>query len=189
MSRAIFLDRDGVIIRNRDDYVRSWTDVEFIPGAIDAISRINKINYKVVIATNQAGVGRGLMTLETANLINEKIVEAIRSGGGQIDRVYMCPHSPHDQCSCRKPKPGMLISAANELTLSLNQSWMIGDAWTDLETGANAGTRGICMVKTGRGTHQLTLPKPNNIKDYFVFSDLSEAVDTICQVDNAENSK
>src|SRR5690242_11423395 len=105
MYPSIFLDRDGVLIENRADYVRDWSQVKIIPEAIHALSLAPLTQYKVVIVTNQSAVGRGLMLLETAHQINERLIHLIRDQGGQIDAVYMCPHTPEDGCSCRKPLP------------------------------------------------------------------------------------
>ena len=182
MHRAIFLDRDGVLIENRSEYVREWSQVTFLPKSIEALALLHE--YKVVIVTNQSAVGRGLITLETALEINHRLVEKIKEGSGQVDGVYMCPHAPEDQCNCRKPNPGLLLQAAEELSLDLHQSWMIGDAWSDLMAGKAAGVRGVALLKTGRGNEQLAQPQPKNLVDYFVFNDLSSALDSIQKMDN-----
>src|SRR5919107_5962924 len=112
MYPAIFLERDGVLIENRSDYVRDWSQVKIIPEAIRALSLPPIKKYKVVIVTNQSAVGRGVILLKTAQEINQRLVNLIREQGGQIDSVYMCPHAPADSCSCRKPQPGLLLQAA-----------------------------------------------------------------------------
>ena len=183
MFRAIFLDRDGVIIENRSDYVRSWSEVEILPGVIQALAPLPE--YKVVMVTNQSAVGRGLMTIDTADEINSRLVEHIRKHRGQIDAVYMCPHAPDADCHCRKPNPGMLLQAAQDLSLDLSHSWMIGDAWSDLQAGTAAGVRHIALVRTGRGNDQLLQPKPASLSltDYYVFKDLAEALTAIRRLD------
>jgi D-glycero-D-manno-heptose 1,7-bisphosphate phosphatase len=181
MFRAIFLDRDGVIIENRSEYVRGWSDVEILPGVLQALSRLH--DFKLVMVTNQSAVGRGLMTLDIAQEINNRLVEEIRKRNGQIDAVYMCPHAPDAQCDCRKPSPGLLLRAARELSLDLSQSWMIGDAWTDLLAGRAAGVRSVAFVKTGRGNEQLLQPRPETLDDYYVFNDLSAALSAIQKLD------
>lgn len=155
MKRAIFLDRDGVIIENRDDYVRSWQDVSFIPRSIDAIVEMRNSTYLLVIVTNQSAVGRGLVPLTTANSINRKIIRQIEDFGGHIDRLLMCPHAPFDRCDCRKPAPGLLLQAARELNIDLEQSVIIGDALTDIEAGKRAGIGRSILVMTGRGLEQI----------------------------------
>ena len=183
MFRAIFLDRDGVLIENRSEYVREWSHVKIFPEAIKALSHLR--DYKIVIVTNQSAVGRGLISLETADEINKQLIEVIRENEGQIDGVFMCPHAPGDQCNCRKPNPGLLLQAAKELSLNLSQSWMIGDAWSDLLAGKAAGVRGVALLKNGLGNEQLSQPQPDSLVDYFVFNDLSEALTAIQNIDSA----
>jgi D-glycero-D-manno-heptose 1,7-bisphosphate phosphatase len=156
MRPAIFLDRDGVIIENLDGYVRSWNDVTFIPGALESLAAMAATPYAIVIATNQAGVGRGLIPLTEAEAINERLCDEIIRAGGRVDGLYMCPHRPEDECECRKPRPGMLRRAAYELALDLSRSWMIGDALTDLQAGKAAGAHTL-LVLTGRGMAQKRL--------------------------------
>jgi D-glycero-D-manno-heptose 1,7-bisphosphate phosphatase len=156
MRPAIFLDRDGVIIENRSDYVRTWEDVVFIPGALTALADVASTGFAIVVVTNQAGVGRGLISETVAQSINESVCQEIVRTGGRIDGVYLCPHTGDDNCDCRKPKPGMLLQAAREHDIDLTQSWMIGDALTDLQAGKAAGARPL-LVLTGRGTEQQTL--------------------------------
>ena len=183
MHPAIFLDRDGVLIENRADYVRNWSQVEIFYEAVKALSGSGIEKYKIVIVTNQTAVGRNLMSLETAQGINNKLRIAIKQMGVEIDGIYMCPHVAEDQCNCRKPQPGMLLQAAKELSLDLSASWMIGDAWSDLLAGQAAGVRGVIMVKTGRGTSQLLLSRPENLRDHFVCNNLSEALKMILDFD------
>ena len=183
MYPAIFLDRDGVLIENRPDYVRDWSHVSIFPNAIKTLSNPVTEKYKIIVVTNQSAVGRNLISFETAREINDKLGIAIKQMGGKVDGIYMCPHTPEDQCSCRKPQPGLLLQAAQELSLDLSASWMIGDAWSDLLAGQEAGTRGNMLVKTGRGTEQLLLSHPENLKKYFVFNDFSEALNAIFQLD------
>lgn len=184
MFPAIFLDRDGVLIENRSDYIRNWSQVRFFPDALEALSKTVIKNHKVVIVTNQSAVGRGLISLETANEINDQLVDFIKSHGGRVDAVYTCPHKPEDDCDCRKPKPGLLLRAADDLSLDLRRSWMIGDAWSDLLAGQAAGVRRVVMVRTGRGAEQLLLPRPIELQaSHFIFNDLAQALDAIPGVD------
>ena len=169
MRSAIFLDRDGVIIENRSEYVRSWEAVAFIPGALAALAEIARSAYAIVIVTNQAGVGKGVISLAEAEAINERIQTEIERVGGRVDGFYLCPHTESDGCECRKPKPGMLLAAAHDLNLDLSQAWMIGDAVTDLQAGAAAGARPL-LVLTGRGTDHKELHGLEG------FADLTEAL-------------
>lgn len=179
MRPAIFLDRDGVIIENRDNYVRNWQDVKFLPGALQALSRLSESPYAVIIITNQSAVGRGMITLEQAQEINRRVVEVIVETCGRIDSVYMCPHGPDDQCACRKPKPGLLTQAAEEHNLDLSQSVLVGDALTDLLAGQAAGLSANILVLTGRGKKQNRLPEAAKLFSYTVCDTLVDAVEVI----------
>jgi D-glycero-D-manno-heptose 1,7-bisphosphate phosphatase len=183
MFPAILLDRDGVLIENRSDYVRGWPQVKILPEAIHALTLSEIKNYKIVIVTNQSAVGRGLISLETANEINSRLVDLIHHHGGQVDSVFMCPHKPDDGCFCRKPKPGLLLQAAKELSLDLRRSWMIGDAWSDVLAGQAAGVRQSILLKTGRGGEQLLQPRPENVVNHLIFDNLALALDTIFTID------
>ena len=186
MHPAIFLDRDGVLIENRSDYVRDWSQVKLIPEAIHALSLTPARNYKIVIVTNQSAIGRGLVQLEKAEEINRRLIDLIQHNGGQVDGVYICPHKPDDDCFCRKPRPGLLLQAANELSLDLQRSWMIGDAWSDVQAGQRAGVRHTILLKTGRGTEQLLGSCPEEIAGSLVFDNLPLAFDAIFSIGNAQ---
>jgi D-glycero-D-manno-heptose 1,7-bisphosphate phosphatase len=186
MYPAILLDRDGVLIDNRSDYVRDWSQVKIIPEAIHALSLTPLKNYKIVIVTNQSAIGRGLVLQANAQEINRRLVNLIHHHGGQVDGVYMCPHKPDDDCFCRKPKPGLLLQAARELSLNLQRSWMIGDAWSDLQAGQRAGVRHTILLKTGRGAEQLLQPCPEEIASHLIFDNLPLAFDAIFAIGNAQ---
>ena len=184
MYPAIFLDRDGVLIENRSDYVRDWSQVKIIPEAIHALSLAPIKKYKVVIVTNQSVVGRGLILLKTAQEINLRLIHLIRNHGGQVDGVYMCPHKPEDGCSCRKPLPGLLLKAAKDLSLDLQRSWMIGDAWSDVQAGKAAGMRGTILLRTGRGTEQLLQARLEKMTGNLVCDNLPLALEAIFSISN-----
>jgi D-glycero-D-manno-heptose 1,7-bisphosphate phosphatase len=184
MYPSIFLDRDGVLIENRSDYVRDWSEVEIIPEAVRALSLAPIKKYRVVIVTNQSAVGRGLILLKTAQEINQRLISLIHNHGGQIDGVYMCPHKPEDGCSCRKPLPGLLLQAAKDLSLDLQRSWMIGDAWSDVQAGKAAGVRGTILLRTGRGTEQLLQARLEKMTGNLVFDNLPLALEAIFSIDN-----
>ena len=189
MHPAIFLDRDGVLIENRSNYVRDWSQVKIIPEAIHALSLAQARNYKIVIVTNQSAIGRGLVRPEKADEINRRLVNLIQHHGGQVDGVYVCPHKPDDDCICRKPKPGLLLQAASELSLDLQRSCMIGDAWSDVQAGQRAGVLHKIILKTGRGPEQLLGPRPEEIAGPFIFDNLPLAFDAIFSIGNTQASK
>jgi histidinol-phosphate phosphatase family protein len=184
MFPAIFLDRDGVLIENRADYVREWSQVKVFPEAIKALSNSRLENYKIVIVTNQSAVGQDIISIDTALSINNRLVNLIRSQSGKLDHAFLCPHIPDIGCECRKPKPGLLLQAAEKLSLDLKRSWMIGDAWSDIQAGYAAGVHGTIIVKTGRGTVQLSMSQPIGIGDYLVCDNLSQALETLLAKDS-----
>jgi D-glycero-D-manno-heptose 1,7-bisphosphate phosphatase len=173
---ALFLDRDGVIIENCPEYVRRWEDVHFFPQALAALARIRHSPYKIIVVTNQSPVGRGLLSLEEAVTLNERIMQVVREGNGRIDATYICPDAPDQQTGCRKPLPGMLLQAAREHSLDLSQSMMIGDAVSDVVCGRAAGVRISAMVLTGRGPAQAELPEAAVLPPFPIFPDLQTAL-------------
>jgi D-glycero-D-manno-heptose 1,7-bisphosphate phosphatase len=176
MDPALFLDRDGVIIDNRPDYVRTWSDVSFYPEALSALQKINFSKYKIIIITNQSAVSRGIISHSSAEEINWQLVNEIESAGGRIDGVYLCPHTPEDNCPCRKPRPGMILQAAAEFSLDLKNSILIGDAISDIIAGQTAGVDNNVLVKTGRGAAQIELPQASQIPPFLIYDSLAEAL-------------
>ncbi len=176
---AIFLDRDGVIIENRANYVRSWADVEIFPQAIAALAAIRTLPYKIIIVTNQSAVGHGIISYEEATAINNQLVKEVAAGNGRIDAVYLCPHLAADQCACRKPEPGMLLQAAAEHHLDLSRSVMIGDALSDVAAGRAAGVALSVLLRTGRGKKQETLPETADFSPLPVYDDLQTAFNAL----------
>src|SRR5262245_42634607 len=126
--RAIFLDRDGVICENRSDHVKSWAEFKFLPGAKNGLATLSRLGLPIIVVTNQAVIGRGIISADVVEDIHQRMLAEITAWGGRIDRVIYCPHRPEDECLCRKPKPGMLLQAAQELNLDLSQSYLVGDA-------------------------------------------------------------
>jgi histidinol-phosphate phosphatase family protein len=177
--KAIFLDRDGVICYNRQNYVKSWEEFSFLPGALDALRKLAQLDYVTVVISNQSAIGRGLMTEKTASDINRRMQEEIRKHGGHIDSVFTCPHRPEENCSCRKPQPGLILLAAQQTQLDLEHSLFIGDALSDMQAALAAGCQPI-MVLTGRGAEQRKFLN-NGYTHIPVKVDLAEAVDWIYQ--------
>jgi D-glycero-D-manno-heptose 1,7-bisphosphate phosphatase len=175
MHKAIFMDRDGVIIENRPNYVLSWSDVEFLPQSFDAL-RIIHPDVKIVIITNQSAIGRGLITLQAAQELNQQIEQEIHNHGGRVDGSYMCPHAPQQACQCRKPQPGLILRAARELDIDLANSLMIGDALSDVLAGKNSGIPKNILVETGRGSQQILLPELHLIDDILIYKNLLTAI-------------
>jgi D-glycero-D-manno-heptose 1,7-bisphosphate phosphatase len=179
MHPAIFLDRDGVIIENRPDYVRSWADVFIYPQALSALARINQSPYKIILVTNQSAIGRGIIPYRTVEEINDRLVSEIRASGGRIDAVFMCPHAPEDHCDCRKPLPGLFFQAAQAHSLDLKNSVMIGDALTDLQAARSAGIERVVLLRTGRGAEQEAITDANQMDPFPVYDTLADALEDL----------
>jgi D-glycero-D-manno-heptose 1,7-bisphosphate phosphatase len=141
LNRAVFLDRDGVLLKDRPDYVKSVAEAEVVSGAAKSISALRKARFRLIVVTNQSVVNRGLLPEHTLKMINAKLVREYARQGVQFDGVYYCPHRPDQRCACRKPAPGLLLTAARIHGLDLGRSWMIGDRATDLQAGRAAGCK------------------------------------------------
>jgi D-glycero-D-manno-heptose 1,7-bisphosphate phosphatase len=179
MNPAVFLDRDGVIIQNRENYVRSWKDVEFLPSSLQALKQLSQSSYKIIIITNQSAIGRGIITMEQVEAINQRIIDEITHFGGRVDGLFICPHTPEDHCSCRKPLPGLILQAAATLSIDLPSSVMIGDALTDIQAGSAAGIKTLILVKTGRGQEQFQLSPTIFCPHFLITNHLLSAIDII----------
>ncbi len=175
MQPAVFLDRDGVINENRTDRVKRWSEVIFLAGVFDAMKQLAELRLLVVLVSNQSAVGRGMITLNTALELNDRIVGEVRARGGRIDAAYLCPHLPDHACKCRKPAPGMLTAAARDLDIDLKASFVVGDAITDMLAARSVGARGI-LVETGRGAQQAAHMRWQGDLTCPVVPDLSAAV-------------
>ena len=159
---AIFLDRDGTI-NDEVGYLDRPEKLRMLPGAARAIRLINECGLKAIVVTNQSGVARGFFDEAMVAAIHLKMQEFLAAEGARIDHFYYCPHHPTDgagsylqECSCRKPAPGMLLRAAEELALSLNDSYIIGDTLKDIEAGGRIGVKGV-LVQTGYGRESAAL--------------------------------
>jgi len=145
MNKAVFIDRDGTINTNVP-YCRRPEDFELLPGAAEGIKLLNEHGFKVVMVTNQSGLGRNYFTGEMLAMIHEKMRRELAENGAYIDAIYYCPHHPDDGCECRKPSPKMVFQAAQDLNIELPQSWFIGDSHTDIMTGDNAGCKTVLIT-------------------------------------------
>lgn len=148
--RLIVLDRDGVINHDSDAFIKSPAEWMPIEGSLEAIALLTRAGYTVGIATNQSGIGRGLMDRQALHAINRKMRRAVAAAGGNIGRIAYCPHRPGEGCDCRKPAPGLLLRLARHFGLSLDGVPVVGDSERDLEAARAAGARPI-LVRTGNG--------------------------------------
>jgi D-glycero-D-manno-heptose 1,7-bisphosphate phosphatase len=173
----VILDRDGVINYDSPNYIKSPAEWEAIPGSLEAIARLNQANHQVVVASNQSGVARGYYSLITLEVIHQKLRDELSIVGGHIDAIFFCPHSPDDQCACRKPKPGLFQQIAQAFPDGFSQAVTIGDSLRDIQAAQAAGCS-AWLVKTGNGTETLA-KHPKLIAQVPVFKDLAEAVQNL----------
>lgn len=150
--KTIILDRDGVINENPPNYgyVTSWNDFKFLPNALEAIYNLTSVGFRIFIATNQACIGKGLLTEKQLSFIHQRMLSEIRNNGGHIEEIYYCPHHPDDGCLCRKPQPGMLLSASDDHQFEVGEACFIGDSYSDIQASQKAGIQSI-LVLTGHG--------------------------------------
>jgi len=143
MNKAVFLDRDGVINRRppQGDYLTRWEDMHLLPGTAEAISLLNRAGFRVIVVSNQRCVAKGLISAGELESMHERMCMVLAGEGATIDAVYYCPHERETGCACRKPAPGMLLTAANAHQIDLSASWMIGDSDIDIAAGHDAGCR------------------------------------------------
>jgi D-glycero-D-manno-heptose 1,7-bisphosphate phosphatase len=148
--KLVILDRDGTINEDRDDFVKSPEEWVAMPGALEAIARLNHAGWHTVIATNQSGLARGLFDMAALNAIHARMNRELAAFGGRIDAVFFCPHGPDDGCLCRKPLPGMFETIAERYGIDLGAAHLVGDSLRDLQAGAAAGCA-THFVRTGKG--------------------------------------
>lgn len=174
--KLIILDRDGVINFDSDKFIKSPDEWKPIPGSLEAVARLSQNGYRVVVASNQSGVGRGLFDMATLNAIHAKMHKALAQFGGRIDAVFYCPHAADSECGCRKPKTGMFSQIAERFHADLAGVPAIGDSLRDLQAAAEVGCLPM-LVETGKGKKTLNvggLPEGT-----LIFSNLADAVDAI----------
>ena len=151
MNRAVFLDRDGVINRRAPEgaYITRWEDMYFLPDVVQAIALLNRSDFRVIVASNQRCVAKGLITAADLELIHQRMCDTMTRSGAIIDAVYYCPHEKLPACNCRKPAPGLLLNAAREHGIDLTASWMVGDSEIDVEAGRRAGCKTARLLDAG----------------------------------------
>ncbi len=177
--RLVILDRDGVINEDSSDYVKTPEQWVPIPGSLEAIARLCRSEYRVVIITNQSGVGRGLYTPDTMNKINARMFELLRQKGGEIDALLFCPHVPDAGCVCRKPMPGLFHELARRLKVNLTAVPAVGDSSRDLDAAIAADAQPV-LVRTGKGAETaaaIERGEYERFKAVPVYDDLASFVD------------
>lgn len=148
--KLVILDRDGTINYDSDHYIKSLDEWRPIKGSLEAIARLTQAGYRIVVATNQSGIARGLFTTRTLFEIHDGLQRAAVQAGGRIDAFFFCPHAADAGCQCRKPQPGMLLEVAQRFNIALKDTYMVGDGLRDVQAAAAAGARPV-LVLTGKG--------------------------------------
>ncbi len=173
---TVFLDRDGVINEDSPDYIKCWAEFRFIPGSLEAIARLTRSGWSVIVITNQSAINRRMVALTELETMHRKLRQAVCASGGRIRDIFVCPHRPDEGCACRKPKPGLILAARERYGLDLASAVMVGDSVKDILAGRAAGCGRTVLVQTGNGrTAGQTLEKNGQPPDH-VAADLDRAV-------------
>ncbi len=176
--KAVFLDRDGVINADRDDYVKNVAELSIFPEAPDSIRRLNEAGYAVFVVSNQQGVAKGLISEASLQAMEDKIRRQVEAAGGSISGFYYCKHLASEKCSCRKPEPGLILAAAREHGIDLHRSFMVGDSRKDVTAGERAGCKTILVLSGHAGKYGT---EEDRDPADFTALDLPDAVDLILQ--------
>ncbi|HEY8353783.1 MAG TPA: D-glycero-beta-D-manno-heptose 1,7-bisphosphate 7-phosphatase [Methylophilaceae bacterium] len=179
--KLVILDRDGVINYDSPHFIKSPEEWKPIPGSLEAIALLNQSGFRIALATNQSGIGRGLFDMTTLNAIHDKMTRALAQVGGRIDALFYCPHSAEANCSCRKPKSGMIEEIGRRFAIDLNTVYSVGDSLRDLQASSALGAQSI-LVRTGKG--ERTLAEGNLPEGTWICADLAEAAQRIIAHDN-----
>jgi len=186
-ERLVILDRDGVINRLRAHGVAEPAEWQALPGALESIAQLHRADYRVVIITNQSGIGRGRYSINTLNRIHRAMLDELQPRGGDISAIFFCPHTPEAACACRKPKPGMFLELAERLRCDLKEVHAVGDSLRDLQAARAAGARPV-LVKTGNGHDTAAAIRAGDgeaaaFADVPVYADLAAFVDALLNGD------
>ncbi len=168
--KLVILDRDGTINYDSDQYIKSPAEWRPIPGSLEAIGRLTQAGYRIVVATNQSGIARGLLDTATLIAIHDTLQRAAAQAGGRVDAFFFCPHGPDSTCACRKPKPGMVLEVARRFNVSLADTYMVGDTLRDIQAAAAAGARPVLVLS---GSGRKTLEEGSLPPGTAVFQDLA----------------
>lgn len=149
LNKTVFLDRDGVINKKRDDYVKNINEFVMLGDSSKAIKLLNDENYLVIVITNQSAINRGLLTHEELSEIHKVMSQELEKNNARVDAIYYCPHRPDENCQCRKPRTELIERAVREHSVSIDQSWFVGDSESDIMAAKNIGLRSILMKENG----------------------------------------
>jgi D-glycero-D-manno-heptose 1,7-bisphosphate phosphatase len=179
--KLVILDRDGTINHERDDYIKSSDEWVPLPGAMEAIARLNHAGWHVVVATNQSGIGRGLFDMAALNAMHAKMHQLLAKQGGRVDAVFFCPHTPEDQCTCRKPQPGLFNMIGERFGVALDGVPMVGDLPRDVLAAQSVGCEPH-LVRTGQAagmSEAELIDLRRQVPDLTIHPDLSSFADFV----------
>ena len=176
-AQTVVLDRDGTLVVDRN-YLDDPDDLEFLPGAAEGLRRLHERGYRLVVISNQSGVGRGRFSLERLREINARLQQMVRAAGAELAGIYCCPHRPEDGCACRKPGTELLLQAARELRFDPEASIVIGDKATDIELGRRVGARTMLISSASDGSHEGPPAADHVVPDLSAAARLIEALQT-----------
>lgn len=175
MKYTVFLDRDGVINKDSEGYIKIPSEFEFIPKSDEAIALLTQNSFRVIVITNQSMIGRGLSTQGSLDAIFKKMNTGIEAKGGRITDIFYCPHVPDDECACRKPKPGLIHQAKIKYAIDMGSAFMIGDSEKDILCGLAAGCAKTLLVRTGNGEKALHGLSQKQMAPDYIARDLYDA--------------
>ena len=173
----VFLDRDGVINVERGDYTKTIEEWKWAPGALEGIKRLTEAGFGIIVITNQSCISKGILTEAELAGLHEFMLGKIRESGGDILKIYHCPHQRSDGCTCRKPEPGMLLQAAKDYGINLSNTFFVGDAQSDMEAARRAGTRSILI----NNISDSSISKPQPITAEYRTKNLLEAAEIVIE--------
>jgi D-glycero-D-manno-heptose 1,7-bisphosphate phosphatase len=176
LQKVAFLDRDGVINRDSADYIKHWSEFEFLPKSLEALKQLKQNGFTTIVITNQSVINRKMVSREGLDHIHTRMKASVQSSGGEITDIFFCPHTLEDRCDCRKPKPGLIYLAKKRYRIDLATAVMVGDSAKDIECARNAGCRYALLVKTGNGIQAEKILKEKAIYPDHVAQDLFNAV-------------
>ena len=186
LRKVVFLDRDGVINRDSPDYIKSWSEFEFLPGSLEAITLLTLNEFATIIITNQSVINRKMVSRKELEYMHTMMKKAVTSKGGHITDIFYCPHVPEDRCNCRKPNPGLILKAEQKYRIDITASVMVGDSAKDIECARNAGCGHAVLIKTGKGEEVEKILKEKSIFPDVIVRDLLDAVGWILAHNNYE---
>lgn len=188
LEKVVFLDKDGVINLDSPDYIKSWAEMVFIPGSLEAIRLLTEADFSIILITNQSAVNRDMMTTEGLDYIFSKLTHTVAENGGEITDIFYCPHTPEDGCSCRKPLPGLIHEACRRYTIDLSSACLIGDSARDIECGKAAGCGYCLLVKTGNGAEAEKQLLAKGVLLEYIATDLLDAANWLLTYHNSDSA-